>query len=289
MRSPIATLQDLTIPMGATSSPHIHLGPNLPAALKAIPDANLTAAAIWYFDADEYFFIASGTWISAGNRLVLIGTVDNTTGLNIWQRYSPGGTPASAAWGTTIFDSNHPVMNVNDMDWNYAIDSKLTMGGLLSILGDFTIDAKSAGRGVKAFIPATADLALIGVGGVDAIPITGITFAAGRAYRLEIGGSFTGSVANRLRITPYVQPGGAANELIDFSWYGPSAAGNPYPTYGTDYVRNSTVADKSRNVGVFVASSAGTCTWLGSGSSHYFLRISDAGAATDYANAREVP
>jgi hypothetical protein len=138
MRSPFATLQELTIPMGAGSTPHIYIGPNLPAPLKAITDANLTAAAIWYFDADEFFFIASGTWISAGNRLVLIGVYDHTTGLTVWQRYSPGGTPPTAAWGSTVFDSNHPVMNFNDIDLTLAGDALLTIGGTLNVIDGAT-------------------------------------------------------------------------------------------------------------------------------------------------------
>lgn len=71
MRSVLAGLRTLVLPWGATITPRIVLGPDVPtflAAYEPLPGFATTwyAAALWYFNATDFYFIASGHIVIPG-------------------------------------------------------------------------------------------------------------------------------------------------------------------------------------------------------------------------------
>jgi hypothetical protein len=71
VRSVLAGLRTLVLPWGATITPRIVLGPDVPPVLGAyepLPgfDTTWSAAALWYFNATDYYFIASGHIVIPG-------------------------------------------------------------------------------------------------------------------------------------------------------------------------------------------------------------------------------
>lgn len=131
MRSPIATLQQLVIPMGAKSgTSRIVMGPQVPAALSD-STMRVDAAILFYFNATEYFFIGTGEWVPAHFKQVWMGTVTNTFGRTVYQQWRPD--VLEQTFGTTAFDDDTPTINFFDVTVRIGSDATLLVDGDLRV------------------------------------------------------------------------------------------------------------------------------------------------------------
>lgn len=125
MRSFLAGLRTLILPWGAPpGTPRIVLGSAIPASL-SIANVTFGSAIIWYFNATEYYFIATGTWTAVPTKVVIKGTFDAVNGITVYEVNRPDFN--EMAVGSTAFDSNHPDILFRDVAVNVESGASLAI------------------------------------------------------------------------------------------------------------------------------------------------------------------
>ncbi|MBM0275088.1 hypothetical protein [Micromonospora tarensis] len=112
------------------------------------------------------------------------------------------------------------------------------------------------------------------------ISITGVTFRAGMAYRLVLGGQLQGSVVNfsLWRVRNSTATSGA--DWGQFGHYGVPSASTPVALFGEHWLKRTTASDlEGQTVSVNVNASAGTVTHIGTATSPRYLLIEEWGPA----------
>lgn len=112
------------------------------------------------------------------------------------------------------------------------------------------------------------------------ISLTGVTFRAGMAYRLTLGGQYQGSVVNISfwRVRNATASTGA--DWGQFGHYPAQTAGNPYGLFGEHWLKRTAATDlENQTVSVNVNASTGTVTHIGSATKPRYLMLEEWGPA----------
>mgnify|MGYP006976747917 CR=1 FL=1 len=265
MRSLFATIQQLVVPAGTgANSPAVSLGAQVPPELAAhYAPSRVVACMIFRRAAADYVYLALVV-PTTGTPFIAVGGVESVFGI-LQEAYR---VRPSFGQITTTFRS------------------VLELAGTTEISGPWSIDGRSAGRGLVGWDARSGSTGPIGTTYVEVLTVS-TTFRAGRAYRLEIGGRGVASAStNVLQFATNWDPGTG-----DIAWwqpggFGPSGASAPIPTYGNMIARNATTTDKSGLWRIYLrADPAGTVNWFGP----RYAAAYDIGAAADYPLALDVP
>ena len=295
MRSALAGLRTLVLPWGASSStPRIVLGPDIPATLAAIPFADISAAILFYFNATEYYFIATGTWSAVPTKIVLKGTYDAVNGITVYELHRPDFN--EMAFGTTAFDSNHPDINFTDVSLNLGgtadlnlLASSLTTiqsgaeitaaggglisidsGGLLSVVtgGDQKFDLISAARGYRS-ANSSNNGTLVTTSAEAAVPAASwdeeptYTFVSDRIYQLDLQCGVYNSAATDSVARIRVRKGSASTtgQQLAFWQASPTSANIGSSSVGSfcgrAYVKNNSGSNVSTKLSLTIEKQSG--------------------------------
>lgn len=162
----------------------------------------------------------------------------------------------------------------------------LKTDGAMEVVGDFSIESRSQGRGVVAFNASSSTSSFIG-SETAIITISSVTFKAGRAYKIEyevdVDSSTTGNSAEfRIRrntVSGTVLRFAAAHPMAGSSGFGSTCRGSAT-------VRNSTGSDITDNVVLTLASIiSGTVRMSAASNRLGTLTVTDIGAASAFSTA----
>lgn len=112
------------------------------------------------------------------------------------------------------------------------------------------------------------------------IALTGVTFRAGMAYRLTLGGQLQGSVANfsLWRVRNATATSGA--DWGQFGHYSVASAANPYGLFGEHFLKRTAGDDLiNQTVSVNVNASTGTVMHVGTATKPRYLMLEEWGPA----------
>ncbi len=274
-----AVLQSLTLPAGATgATPRIVIGSQIPAELTTIPQFTPSSAIVWYFDASQYYFEATGIWTAVPTPVVLKGTYDLANGIVIFEVYRPNF--AEVAFGTNVFDANHPRYVFRDAD----LSIENTTG--------FTIDNVSQGRGRIDFVATIANSAFVAAE-TTVLTSNVVTFAAGRAFEVIHQCVTDGSIASNsagYRVRRNNVAGALLIGPIDYLLSTTPGISQSSPLRWP--LINATGAGITDQLVVTLAASSGgpdtVSSRAGLAARPRFLEIRDIGAATDYPGANQI-
>lgn len=279
MRSAIATLQEITIPMGAgPGTPSVYIGPRIPADLVA----HYAAEGITLTMA----IIASGR--TGPSFYQVWGYVPGPGGLAYWMT-GVFGLAIAEATRTYWDDGLAQIINGAFID-----AGTISASQLVALTGPFTIDAVSQPRGVLpgGYVSSTAAAGPVGTSFTPVLTQsstgTAITFRGGRVYAVHVGGGglSTSATTNVMEVRVNWFPGGVAAGMFDAGAFGPEyGAPSRQNVYNVNYFGFTSDVTPT-DVVVYAKASAGTVTWYGDYSGNNrgprFLMIEDKGAVASF-------
>ena len=285
MRSLFAVIRTLTLPAGAPpASPRIVIGPDIPPELVAwgaTHTVTFYAVELFYFDATTYFWRAVASF--SGQTMISEGTYDTTNGVYVTSRtlITGAGFPnVETRIGSSFLNTFLYSVELQQTYFEVTSDSTLAVDSGAA----FTIDGRSAGRGLISFVAAQSDSAAIGAETAALTDGTSRTFKNGRAFVATYGARFAGSVANTI-VTRFRKNTAAGTEFLAFSH--PLTTADQWFS-GENIFVNSSGSDVSFAPCFTIAATAGTATMRGATTIPRSIRIYDIGAAADYSNVPSV-
>lgn len=130
--------------IGVSPNPRIFIGTDIPAPLaNADPDFTWTAAQIWYWDADEFYWQAIGTFDPAPFPIWAAGSYDTVNGI-IFNEFEQG--PGSGAVNVLLYGSD--TYNPVALNWFYrngTMSWSDTVNFVWSQSNSFTLDYTGTG------------------------------------------------------------------------------------------------------------------------------------------------
>lgn len=177
----------LTLPTGAgVGDPRIVVGSDIPTELTTLSGGrSVLAAVIWYVDATTYMWYGVVNDPLLGGGVIMRGTYSPINGIKITDRY----TVLSNDWRVGETDA------FGFSQYNLSVDGAgLHIGSTTGAIGSpFTIDGRSAGRGLVSAAPID-DVGSLATT-VEAVYLTvpQTSFQPGRAFELRYSTHVTGS------------------------------------------------------------------------------------------------
>lgn len=303
--------RSITLPTGAgAGTARIVIGPDLPAPLTTydfsavMPGATgpflAVAAILWYIgtagDSYEYMALIHNSPVTSA--AIVFGSVSGTT----MQEISPGIPDGSVyRFGNAITGLGFNQLNyinsgagslTNQFTWiggtvNFQ-DAFVTLNSALNAItpggtNDYQIDTISQGRGTVLFVASTASVGPFGVKtAVLAAPSTN-TYRNNRAFKVTFGGVFATTVAGSFALVE-LDTGG--NVLVTgASRLGPfQLAASQDEEKWITYFTNSSGADASTAMQLYMTPSAGNLTAVHAATYPFTLQIEDIGSATAFSH-----
>ena len=275
MRSILAGLRQLVLPWGSpATSPHIVLGPDVPATLTAATtDFTWTAAIVEYFDATSYAFEAIGYYnlpTPGFDRVVARGTYDPVHGVLFSEEQHQGAL--QIFYGSDVYNSAME-------EWNYQKGTlKVTSTAAINV------DGKQYPRGLVGWDASQAGIAAFSVD-TQMNKLTGMVFKAGHAYEFRWANTVSSSAANELQLHLYLAAIGGSSrgeaylQQLNTGWH---------TREGSWRVKNATASDVNTDVVLGMLAVTGTVTCQNNVNRVRSLGMWDIGAATDYPNATDI-
>lgn len=183
--------------------------------------------------------------------------------------------------GQILFDNSTIIVsNTATMEFDSGTSLILETGSI------FTIDGRSAERGLMTRVSSVAGTGAIGAEAVI-LTLPSATYRNGRAYRFRYKFHNTATVLNSLA-TAQVRRTNLAGVVVDGADFG-NGAGTGGTHFNEFYLINNTGANIAR---VFVLTlqsfGGGTVTVTGAANFRYYFESEDCGAAADFAGANVI-
>lgn len=275
MRSVLAGLRQLVLPWGApASSPHIVLGPDIPATLTAATtDFTWTAAIVQYFDATSYAFQAIGYYnlpTPQFDRVVASGTYDPVNGVLLSEEQHEGAL--QIFYGSDVYNSA-----LTEWQWQKG-NLKITSTAGLSI------DGVTAARGLKAWDASITPVAAFSTD-TQMNKLTAAVLKAGQCYEFRWTNVFASSAApQEIQSHLWLNAIGGTNRA---EWYLQQSSTGWTSREGTVKIKNSTGADETADVILSAVPTTGTVQCPNGPQRVRSLGMWHIGAAADYPNVIE--
>jgi hypothetical protein len=287
---------NITAPPGATTGARIVLGPDVPTVLQTFAPANFSfvAAELYYYDDNNFYFVAVGTDFVAGTNVRVEGLYN---GVNVIILEITHPSPNNILYGSQI-------NGANGTNWFWEDGTAtitLSADHRFEVMDPAVTAALSAGRGCVMGSYYTGGTGATSVGGAEAALVAwdagvsnleqDVTFAPGRLYEIRLRGGVFGNAAGTVNEIATVRVRSALNntgaQLLGTARIGtPGLATGVVSFYHAFHVANKTAVriDKS-SLGVTVQRTTGAnnAGVFGDAAAPLVLSVHDIGLYTDSA------
>ncbi len=295
MRSSIATLEELTIPMGAgPGTPRVRITKRIPAELATFYAPNTVSSVIQaYGTGADYEYTAWFTIPSTGETIEAIGQVSAGAVYELQTYYFD---PSSGIPRTTFFgDIFGARLTGSSWQFNGVVGAPLDPFGAnyssieIGDSVDLTVAGLSLPRGTIAEVATAGNIAITTSHAAPVMSFGNVTFPPKRAFEFRFGGLCVLSASTNVMEVMFADPA-FTSFYCQGGAFGPSGAAFGIAMGGTRTVVNATGAAVTRNIGMFVYTDAGTGTFFGSTaqSGCGWASIVDVGPSSAYPNCAQI-
>ncbi|MBQ0893447.1 hypothetical protein KBX37_10125 [Micromonospora sp. U56] len=153
------------------------------------------------------------------------------------------------------------------------------------IYGGLKVAGRDVGRGKVASAQATGNSAAV-FAETSVLSIPSLTFVAGRAYRVRIGGAFTMTAAGVVRARLRDRTSTFTVEWADLGHFPATLANNPFRLEATAYLRRTAATDlTAQTLALTLQASVAGTVHAASATAPRWVEIEDCGEAADFPQA----